>query len=63
MPCNPIVRISRATVQRAAVHSFAAELACGFRQVSLRGLAKVRAEWTSICTAHDALELIKARPA
>jgi transposase len=35
----------------------------GFRQVLLRGLTKVRAEWTLICTAHNTLKLLKARPA
>ena len=35
----------------------------GFRQFLLRGLAKVQAEWTLICTAHNTLKLIKALPA
>lgn len=35
----------------------------GFRQVLLRGLAKVQAEWTLICTAHNTLKLLKALPA
>ncbi len=35
----------------------------GFRQVLLRGLAKVQAEWTLICTAHNTLKLFKAIPA
>jgi Transposase DDE domain len=34
-----------------------------FRQFLLRGLAKVQAEWTLICTAHNTLKLIKALPA
>ena len=34
----------------------------GFRQVLLRGLAKVQAEWTLICTAHNTLKLLKALP-
>lgn len=32
----------------------------GFRQFSLRGLDKVRAEWAMICTAHNLLKLAKA---
>lgn len=32
----------------------------GFRQFSLRGLDKVRAEWTILCTAHNLLKLAKA---
>jgi transposase len=32
----------------------------GFRQFSLRGLAKVKAEWAMICTAHNILKLAKA---
>lgn len=35
----------------------------GFRQFLLRGLTKVSAEWTLICTAHNTLKLLKARPA
>ncbi len=34
----------------------------GFRQVLLRGLAKVQAEWALICTAHNTLKLLKALP-
>lgn len=33
----------------------------GFRQFLLRGLDKVRAEWSLICTAHNLLKLAKAR--
>ena len=29
----------------------------GFRQVLLRGVEKVRAEWAMICTAHNLLKL------
>jgi len=32
----------------------------GFRQFHLRGLDKVRAEWSLICTAHNLLKLAKA---
>ncbi|MDX1425238.1 MAG: IS1182 family transposase [Kiloniellales bacterium] len=32
----------------------------GFRQFLLRGLSKVQAEWTLVCTAHNTLKLIKA---
>jgi transposase len=32
----------------------------GFRQFLLRGVAKVRAEWAMICTAHNLLKLAKA---
>lgn len=32
----------------------------GFRQFLLRGLAKVRAEWAMICTAHNLLKLASA---
>ena len=32
----------------------------GFRQLLLRGLTKVRAEWAMICTAHNLLKLAKA---
>lgn len=32
----------------------------GFRQFLLRGLAKVRAEWAMICTAHNLTKLAKA---
>jgi hypothetical protein len=32
----------------------------GFRQFLLRGLAKVRAEWALICTAHNLVKLAKA---
>ena len=35
----------------------------GFRQVLLRGLARVQAEWALICTAHNTLKLLKATPA
>jgi hypothetical protein len=34
--------------------------AMGFRQFLLRGLAKVQAEWTLVCTAHNLLKLIRA---
>jgi hypothetical protein len=33
----------------------------GFRQFHLRGLEKVRAEWSLICTAHNLLKLAGAR--
>jgi transposase len=32
----------------------------GFRQLLLRGLDKVRAEWAMVCTAHNLLKLAKA---
>lgn len=32
----------------------------GFRQFNLRGLEKVRAEWSLVCTAHNLLKLAKA---
>ena len=32
----------------------------GFRQFLLRGVAKVRAEWAMICTAHNLVKLAKA---
>ena len=32
----------------------------GFRQMLLRGLSKVRAEWSLICTGHNLLKLHKA---
>ena len=32
----------------------------GFRQLLLRGLDKVRAEWAMICTVHTLLKLAKA---
>jgi len=32
----------------------------GFRQFLLRGLAKVQAEWSLVCTAHNLLKLIRA---
>jgi hypothetical protein len=31
----------------------------GFRQLLLRGLHKVRAEWALLCTAHNLLKLLK----
>jgi len=34
--------------------------AMGFRQFLLRGLARVQAEWTLVCTAHNLLKLIRA---
>jgi hypothetical protein len=34
--------------------------AMGFRQFLLRGLAKVQAEWSPVCTAHNLLKLIRA---
>jgi transposase len=34
--------------------------AMGFRQFLLRGLAKVRAEWQLVCTAHNLLKLVRA---
>jgi len=33
----------------------------GFRQFLLRGLEKVRGEWSMICTAHNLLKLAKAQ--
>jgi hypothetical protein len=33
----------------------------GFRQMLLRGLAKVRGEWALVCTAHNLLKLAAAR--
>ena len=33
----------------------------GFRRFLLRGLAKVRGEWSLICTAHNVLKLAAAR--
>lgn len=35
----------------------------GLRQFLLRGLAKVRTEWSLACTAHNLLKLLGARPA
>jgi Transposase DDE domain len=32
----------------------------GFRQFLLRGVAKVRAEWALICTAHNLIKLARA---
>jgi hypothetical protein len=32
----------------------------GFRQFLLRGLAKVQAEWSMVCTAHNLLKRIRA---
>ncbi|NTV74712.1 MAG: transposase [Holophaga sp.] len=34
--------------------------AMGFRQFLLRGLARVQAEWTMVCTAHNLLKLARA---
>jgi transposase len=34
--------------------------AMGFRQFLLRGLAKVKAEWQLVCTAHNLLKLVRA---
>ena len=34
--------------------------ALGFRRFSLRGLAKVRAEWAIACTCHNLLKLFRA---
>ena len=34
--------------------------AMGFRQFLLRGLAKVTAEWSMVCTAHNLLKLARA---
>jgi transposase len=34
--------------------------AMGFRQFLLRGLAKVKAEWQIVCTAHNLLKLVRA---
>jgi hypothetical protein len=34
--------------------------ASGFRQFLLRGLNKVRGEWTMVCTVHNLLKLAKA---
>ena len=34
--------------------------AMGFRQFLLRGLAKVKAEWQLVCTAHNLLKLARA---
>ena len=34
--------------------------AMGFRQFLLRGLAKVQAEWSLVCTAHNLLKLVRA---
>lgn len=34
--------------------------AIGFRQFLLRGLARVQAEWSLVCTAHNLLKLAKA---
>ena len=33
----------------------------GFRQFLLRGLDKVRGEWSLLCTAHNLLKLAAAR--
>lgn len=34
----------------------------GFRRFSFRGLFKVRAEWSLVCTVHNLLKLFRARP-
>ena len=34
--------------------------AMGFRQFLLRGLTKVRAEWSLVCTAHNLLKMASA---
>jgi hypothetical protein len=34
--------------------------ALGFRRFSLRGLAKVRAEWAIVCTCHNLLKLFRS---
>ena len=34
--------------------------AMGFRQFLLRGLARVQAEWSLVCTAHNLLKLVRA---
>ena len=34
--------------------------AMGFRQFLLRGLAKVQAEWSLVCTAHNLLKRVRA---
>ena len=34
--------------------------ALGFRRFSLRGLAKVRAEWAFVCTCHNLLKLFRS---
>ena len=36
------------------------EQARGFRRFSLRGLAKVRTEWTFVCLTHNLLKLFRA---
>ena len=37
--------------------------ATGFRQFSLRGLAKMQAEWQLVCLTHNLLKLWRAAPA
>ena len=38
--------------------------ACGFHQLLLRGVAKVRSEWARVCAAHNLCKLFKsAKPA
>jgi len=34
--------------------------AMGFHPFLLRGLAKVKAEWQLVCTAHNLLKLVRA---
>jgi len=34
----------------------------GFRRCSLRGVFKVRAEWTSVCLCHNLIKLLAAQP-
>jgi len=34
----------------------------GFRRFSLRGVTKVRAEWTLVCLCHNLIKLLVAQP-
>ena len=34
----------------------------GFRRFSLRGVIKVRAEWTLVCLCHNLIKLLTAQP-
>jgi hypothetical protein len=34
----------------------------GFRRFSLRGVVKVRAEWTLVCLCHNLIKLLVVQP-
>jgi hypothetical protein len=42
-------------------NAYGAKQARGFRQFLMRGIAKVRAEWAIVCTAHNLLKLAQGR--